>query len=84
MRYGDDDNSLFLNPVNQRIRKARKQTSPYVLLYFSCCRWIRLNETDDPVKVIKKIQSRSIDLFIEPGDGFINFLLRECEESDVH
>ena len=45
---------------------------------------VRFDEMNDTIQFIKKLHSLAVDLFIEPGDSFINFLLSECEESDVH
>ena len=84
MRYGDDNNRIRFNAVNQRVRKSKKQTPPNFGLNFRGSKRISAYQSDHEVQFGQKFQTCALLSFVEPNNSLIDFLLSEREEPDVH
>ena len=84
VRYGDHDDRIRFNTVDQRVRKSKKQTSTNFRLNFRGSKRIGSYQPNREVQLREKLQTCALLSFVEPSDSFIDFLLSEREEPDVH
>jgi hypothetical protein len=62
----------------------REQTSSNIWFYLGRCKWVDFDAANNTIEFIQELSPLPFDLLIEPCDGFIDFLLGEAEESDIH
>jgi hypothetical protein len=42
------------------------------------------DKSHNAIEFVQKVDSLAFSAFFKPHDGFVDFLLSECEELDVH
>ena len=84
MCHGDDNDCLLLR---SRIPMSKKNGRTNIFEYLVLFLWLQMGRFDaanNTSQFIQELSPLPFDLLIEPCDGFIDFLLGDAEESDVH
>ena len=84
VRYGDHDNRIRFNAVDQRVRKSKKQAATNFRLNFRGSKRIGSDQPNHEVQFGEKFHTFAGLSFVEPNNSFIDFVLSEREEPDVH